>query len=189
MIGLAEFIKTHIDDINNNNFTKVYRELHDEVQVGESVSKFTDILLDAEINPLMYMESIPAHYMDGSKRTSVSIPNNITSIGACAFIISSLTSVIIPNSVTSIGFYAFRGCTGLTNITIPDSVQSIDYYAFQGCTKLTNITIPDSVESIGDYAFSKCTRLTNAIIGNGVTIIDRATFQDCTRLTNNEEHY
>ena len=80
MIGLAEFIKTHVDDINNNNFTKVYRELHDEVQVGESVSKFTDILLDAGINPLMYMKTIPQYYMSGSSQTSIEIPEHIQSI-------------------------------------------------------------------------------------------------------------
>ena len=40
------------------------------------------------------------------------------------------TSITIPNSVTSIGDYAFCGCTGLTSITIPTSVTSIGDYAF-----------------------------------------------------------
>ena len=182
MIGLAEFIKTHVDDINNNNFTKVYRELHDEVQVGESVSKFTDMLLDAEINPLMYMESIPAHYMDGSKRTSVSIPNNITSIGACAFIISSLTSVIIPNSVTSIGFYAFRGCTLLTNITIPDSVTRMDEGAFWNCVSLASVTILGNITSINEYVFDGCKGLKSVTIPNSVTSIGKSAFRGCRGL-------
>ena len=43
------------------------------------------------------------------------------------------TSVTIPNNVTSIGSSAFRDCSGLTSITIPNSVTSIGNYAFFIC--------------------------------------------------------
>ena len=67
---------------------------------------------------------------------------------------TELTSITIPNDVTSIGDYAFSGCTGLTSIAIPDSVTSIGDYAFSWCDGLTSVTIGNSVTSIGDYAFA-----------------------------------
>ena len=71
------------------------------------------------------------------------------------------TSVTIPNSVTSIGNGAFNGCRGLTSITIPNSLTSIGGIAFYGCRGLTSITIPNSVTSIGRSAFSYCSGLTS----------------------------
>ena len=71
------------------------------------------------------------------------------------------TSVTIPNSVTSIGDGAFNGCRGLTSITIPNSLTSIGDIAFNGCRGLTSITIPNSVTSIGRSAFSYCSGLTS----------------------------
>ena len=71
------------------------------------------------------------------------------------------TSLTIPNSVTSIGNNAFLYCRGLTSITIPNSVTSIGNDAFYYCRGLTSITIPNSVTSIGNNAFSYCRGLTS----------------------------
>ncbi|MGN0812311.1 MAG: leucine-rich repeat protein [Candidatus Coproplasma sp.] len=67
---------------------------------------------------------------------------------------SGLMSVTIPDNVTSIGSCAFYGCSSLMSVTIPDSVTSIGFYAFYACGSLTSINIPDSVTSIGEDAFS-----------------------------------
>jgi len=116
--------------------------------------------------------------------TSVTIPNSVTSIGYGAFVgCRSLTSVIIGNSVTSIGYGAFYDCTGLTSVTIPNSVTSIGESAFEGCTSLTSVTIPNSVTSIGEGAFVGCRSLTSVIIGNSVTSIGPRAFKDCSSLT------
>ena len=69
------------------------------------------------------------------------------------------TSITIPNSVTSIGDSAFRGCSSLTNITIPSGVTSIGDFAFSGCSSLTSVTIPSGVTSIGWGAFYDCSSL------------------------------
>ena len=61
----------------------------------------------------------------------------ITTLICCP---SGKTSITIPNSVTSIGDYAFRYCSSLTSITIPNSITSIGNYAFLGCSSLTSIT-------------------------------------------------
>ena len=71
------------------------------------------------------------------------------------------TSVTIPNSVTSIKDYAFDGCSGLTSVTIPNSVTSIGGYAFVSCSGLISVTIGNNVTSIGEGAFAYCSGLTS----------------------------
>jgi len=116
---------------------------------------------------------------DGTnKLKTISLPNSIKSIGAYAFLNSSLTSITIPTSVTSIGDHAFYRCSGLTSISIPNSVAHVGDYAFAVCSGLTSITIPSSITSIGSYTFSNCTRLTNIAIPNSVTSIGDAAFLD-----------
>ena len=90
----------------------------------------------------------------GTKLTSVTIPDSVTTIDDHAFYkCTSLTSVSIPDSVTTIVDYTFYNCTSLTSVTIPDSVTTIGYEAFYNCTSLTSVTIPDSVTTISYDAF------------------------------------
>ncbi len=144
-----------------------------------------------------------------NKLESITLPDNVTSIGIQAFYdCSGLTSITIPDSVTTIGGGAFRGCSKLTDVTISDNVTSIgeqafascsqlqrvtlgtslkeiNYNTFSGCTALTGITIPDNITTIGGSAFYN-SGLTNVTIGSGVTTIGTSAFQFCARLTSIE---
>ena len=112
--------------------------------------------------------------------TSITIPEGVTSIGEGAFAFCcSLENIIIPDSVTLIGDFAFWCCESLESITIPNGVTSIGSTAFRSCTSLTSITIPDSVTSIGDYAFDGCTRLKSITIPDSVTSIGDYAFYLC----------
>ena len=118
---------------------------------------------------------------------NTTIPNSVTSIGACAFSgCSGLTAVTIPNSVTSIGGNAFYGCSGLTSVTIPNSVTEIGGCAFCGCSGLTSVTIPNSVTSIGVIAFVGCSSLTSVVF-NAENCIDMGgqypAFINCTSIS------
>ena len=160
MDELSKFIKAHVNEINNNNFAKVYEDTNDSLTPCLLTSKLTELFLDAGLEPLEYMQAIPANYLAYSKLTSITIPENITSIGRCAFSgCDGLTNITIPDSVTSIGSAAFENCSGLTSIVIPDSVISIDHWAFQYCTGLTSATIGNGVKSISRYAFWDCASL------------------------------
>ena len=66
----------------------------------------------------------------------------IIAIGYKAFENTQFSSVTINNNITSIGDYAFNGCAGLTSITIPDSVTSIGSRTFLECVNLANAFIP-----------------------------------------------
>jgi hypothetical protein len=84
---------------------------------------------------------LPDYLVNGSKITTVDIPQSVTTIGNQTFRdCSGLTSVNIPNSVTSIGGSAFFGCNGLTSITIPNSVTKIDGQAFYDCDAHDTVT-------------------------------------------------
>lgn len=52
---------------------------------------------------------------------------------------SMLTSVTMPDNITSIGSEAFYGCYNLISITIPEGVTSIEYNAFWSCYKLVEV--------------------------------------------------
>ena len=99
----------------------------------------------------------PAHdiYMNGSKLTTIEVPSDVATIGACAFHnCSSLISITIPDSVTSIGVYAFEGCTSLKsvfcNATIP---PTLEYGVFGRNNANRKIYVP--VSSVSTYKATK----------------------------------
>lgn len=207
MNELSEFIKTHVDNINENNFAKVYEDANNQLKDSSSVGKLTELFLDAGIDPLKYMQTVPIHYVYyASKITSIVIPDSVKSIGYQAFdSCNSLTNIMIGKGVTEIGGFAFSNCLSLTSIIIPDSVTNIDICAFNWCLGLesvtlsnnikrisswmfnhceglTNITIPDGVKKIGSSAFYKCTSLIDITIPNGVKAIGPEVFSGCVKL-------
>ena len=78
----------------------------------------------------------------------------VTEIGKYAFFGSKISSVSLPNSITTIGDRAFFGCEYLRSVKIPASVINIGIYAFAECDKILEIYIPENVKSIGEGAFN-----------------------------------
>lgn len=120
----------------------------------------------------------------GTVSLDLSQAEGLTTIGAGAFQgITALTSVTLPEEVTSIGANAFAG-SGLTSITLQEGLLSIGDNAFKG-TKLSAIQLPQSLTTIGSGAFSETTNLAsnvsipasvteikaNAFAGSGLTSI------------------
>ena len=113
---------------------------------------------------------------------SITLSENITSIGSNAFTGSNIKEVYAPSTcagtiakqsnastvvVTSgdtIGESAFSECTYLTSITLPNELTTIGVLAFYNCSSLTSVEIPSGVTSIGADAFSGCSSLTSIVL-------------------------
>ncbi|MCH5143430.1 MAG: leucine-rich repeat protein, partial [Clostridiales bacterium] len=128
---------------------------------------------------------------------SITIPDSVTFIGACAFAdCGSLTAVYITDiaswckiefddSNANPLYFAknlYLNNKLVTQLEIPDSVTSIGIFAFVHCESFIGITIPDSVTSIGWMAFEGCTSLTGITIPDEVTSIGVEAFYGCTKL-------
>ena len=105
---------------------------------------------------------------------SITLPSNITSIGAAAFEYSALETINLPNTVTNIGDSAFA-YSFLDDITLPTGITNIGNGVFAG-SFLTDITIPNGVTSIGDSAFYSCSELTNVSLPNSLKRIGTNVF-------------
>ena len=149
------------------------------------------------------------HYPNSKEETSITIPNDVTSIESMAFAgCSTLTQITIPNSVTSIGDNAFYGCKALsqiiwnavnlpdftrdnrpfadcpvTDFTFGEQVEHIPAYLCYGMDKLTQAIISENVKSIGNSVFTGCSNLSqvtwNAVNCEDFTSSDNRPFNDC----------
>ncbi len=77
---------------------------------------------------------------------------------------SSLESITIPNNVESIGQCTFEDCSALFCAKIGSGLKSIPYGTFSGCSSLPSITIPKNVNEIENFAFDGCTSLADVYI-------------------------
>ena len=143
-----------------------------EVNLGNIFPDATEIIIGAG-----------AFYM--SNVTSITIPKNVTSIGAYSFIeCSNLQTVIFEERTTEtlvLGTEVFKGCSNLSELSIPDVVSNIPDEFCCNCSSLTSIDLPANCKSIGDAAFEDCA-LTAITIPSICTSLGRNAFERCTEL-------
>lgn len=118
------------------------------------------------------------------KLTEIQFATNLNSIGAGAFSNCPLLNhVTLPSGLTTLASNLFYNCDGLTDITIPDTVKTIGESCFNDCIQLAEITIPSGVQSIGKSAFAYNHALKKAVIPASVTSIGNNAFTGCNQLT------
>ena len=113
-----DFIKDNLNLIDSNDFGKFYLNIPLNYR-----GDVTSLLLEADIDPLKYLDRIPRYYLCNQK---------------------GIESVDIPNNIKFIENSAFSGCTSLTSVTIGDGVTSIGDGAFYGCNSLKTINYKGS---------------------------------------------
>ena len=98
---------------------------------------------------------------------SVAHNDVFTTVGAEAFMNSSLEQVDLFDSVTTVGARAFAGCTQLEELTLPDSVTEIGEGALDGLTGLKKLVIRCDPALIPVDAIAGMTNLTDVSIETG----------------------
>lgn len=78
-----------------------------------------------------------------SKLAEVSLPDSLTFIGNQSFAGTALVSLTIPDEIPSLG-QIVPNVTTLTSVIIGAKVKSITANAFYGCTNLANVTFKDT---------------------------------------------
>lgn len=140
---LKEFIKSHLDLIDDGKYEKLYYEhmyqFFARAELGLSAPRYlTEFLLSCRINPLNDMKRIPAYYLSGS----------------------DVESIVIPEGIEQIGSHAFSGCSkAIGTITLPASCTYVDHYAFDGCKEVTAVEILNKDIRFGDKVFYLCLTL------------------------------
>ena len=112
--------------------------------------------------------------------STVTLSNNLLSIGNEAFMSTGLTSITIPNTVTSLGTSSFND-TSLSSIVF-DSVSPITDIpnlcfaeSWENNRTVTTLTLPEAVQTFSNSSFAKAGIQTLAI-PNTTTVIDQSAF-------------
>ena len=109
---------------------------------------------------------------DMGTNVSVTLSNNVTSIGAKTFFeYHGLVNITIPESVISIGAGAFYR-TNLRNVTIPSGITKINASTFWDCSPLTEVTFKGTIPPTYDITSY-----------NNVQYPANNPFENCSNLT------
>lgn len=118
-------------------------------------------------------------FTNSSLLSTVTLSNNLLSIGNSAFGGTGLTSITIPNTVTSLGTSSFND-TSLSSIVF-DSVSPITDIpnfcfadSWENTRIVTTLTLPEAVQTFGEQSFQQAGIQTLAIPNTTTTIDDYA---------------
>ena len=132
-----EFIEHNIQLIDENRFEEFYDLAGEQCIELTDVGCITNILIDAGIDPLATLTTIPAGYLYGCEDvTSFTIPSHIKAIEVGAFSDTSIEELIIPEGVTRIGEGAFNWNPKLKKIVLPSTLKELGVDCFEGCENL-----------------------------------------------------
>lgn len=130
------------------------------------------------------VESIPANLcMNMNNLTSITIPENVTSIGEDAFYGCSGLKTIVWNAKNCSDAPFSSIANSITLFSFGDGLESIPANLCQGMTQLTYISIPSGVKSIGNQAFDGCSGLRTVYIPENVTALGEKAFSGCSGLS------
>lgn len=185
-----EFIETHIDLIEENNFEELY-SFHTDEHTGE----LTSALIRAGFNPLKHVIKVPINYMylidtfvdsEGTLQPfrQLNIPSNIYIIGSSAFYnCANLEEVWLEEGVQFIDDAAFAECYALSFVHFPSTLEKLGCDTFAE-TGLTEVVIPDAVKVLPRFCFEQCNKLQKVVLGKSVKVIGRGCFGLCPSLYN-----
>jgi hypothetical protein len=148
-------------------------------------SVVSELTIPSEIDGKPVTEIAANAFKDNLKLKSVTIRNNVLTMGENAFQGTLyLRSVTFDTGspLTVIPSRAFNGASSLVEINLPTGLLKIDDYAFQDAKALPSISIPNSVTYIGIDAFKATWLLTNVELPDSELTIRGGAFTDTKSL-------
>ena len=109
--------------------------------------------------------------------TNITLPTTLKVIGAISFLNTEITSIIIPEGVTCLGYACFQNCSSLTNVILPHSLNSLQISTFEN-SNIKSIIIPEGITSIGNNCFKNCTCLSNLQLPDSLINLGNEAFKN-----------
>lgn len=130
-----EFISVYRDLVKESNFEELYEQFDNITDYLTDTHYLTDIFIEAGIDPLKYMDTVPIAYLYKTDLDlkEINVPDNIKYIYKYAFEDAKLRKVTIPKTVIKIAKSAFADNPLLTEINVRgtqadvDKIENLDY--------------------------------------------------------------
>ncbi|MDL2263000.1 leucine-rich repeat domain-containing protein, partial [Bacteroidales bacterium OttesenSCG-928-I21] len=168
----------------NNSENIKYLLIEDDVtSIGASAFSSLKNNLQAIISLGNSMEDIPSFAFSGFvKLTSVTIPENVKSLGAGAFSNCCNVETIYYNAIDCTSgnndTYNVFCRTSLTTVIFGDKVEKIPDGLFITAQKITEINFPASLTHIGKETFRLCNNLAQINTSQSVSYVGKDAFLD-----------
>ncbi len=129
------------------------------------------------------LNTIRNNAFEGSKITSISLPEAVTVINAETFKnADKLKSIELGSAVTYIGKSAFEGAKSLAEISLPDAVRDVSTKAFKN-TGLVTVNVGNGVVRLGSEAFANNKALKDVVLGENLEKLGAGAFMNCAALS------
>lgn len=174
---IIDFINENEKLIDANQWDKVYAKASINIVNNYEIGEFTDSLIEADIDPLEYIDYIPSAYLCSTYTYSFIIPDNIRYIGSYAFANTDIKEITIPKSVQHLNNYAFSECDSLEVVNIQSGLRLLYSGVFSSCYNLKQINFPATLKEIGINCFLGCHALPEELyLTEGLETIHRGAF-------------
>ena len=144
--AITVYYQGDIEDWFALNTTKLFNGVCEHFYIYENneYKEVVDLVIPESIT------TVPDNFFENYINiNSVTLHDNLTSIGTLAFANTNLTEVVIPSSVTTIGLNAFNSCDTLTSIiiekinTIESDTTYFKYILGDSIDTITSVKIMD----------------------------------------------
>lgn len=127
-----------------------------------------------------YAESVI--FQDYKSLKSIDFGKEVTSIPKYAFYGCQFTTLSLPDNLTTIPSDAFESCWSLESVILPSNLERIEWAGFRGCHKLVDIQFPKTIKYIGPDGFMDFAGESLDLTETSLTVIDGGAFRACYNL-------
>ena len=145
---------------SDNNLTAVFTDTANAIRSKTGGSSqisprdFADEIATIEVTTASEYKQMLIDLLQDTT-VSITIPNEVTSLGAERWKNDSYLTTIDFNNVAIIPEYTCYNCSNLTTVIFKTATTNIGDYAFYNCAKFEDTELPHTLTKIGQCAFYK----------------------------------